>query len=77
VHVGGILRSQDHGESWQPTIEIGADVHQVTTGHGNVYAAGAGGLSVAATKERPGASRTKACTRRTAGRSLFAATWSC
>jgi len=46
VHVGGILRSQDHGESWQPTIEIGADVHQVTTGHGNVYAAGAGGLSV-------------------------------
>ena len=45
VHVGGILRSQDHGESWQPTIEIGADVHQVTTGHSNVYAAGAGGLS--------------------------------
>ena len=50
VHVGGILRSQDHGESWQPTIEIGADVHQVTTGHGNVYAAGAGGLSVSGDK---------------------------
>ena len=50
VHVGGILRSQDHGESWQPTIEIGADVHQVTSGHGNVYAAGAGGLSVSGDK---------------------------
>jgi hypothetical protein len=46
VHVGGILRSSDHGDSWQPTIEIGADIHRVTTGHGRVYAAGAGGLSV-------------------------------
>ena len=46
VHVGGVLRSRDHGDSWEPTIEIEADVHQVTTGHGRVYAAGAGGLSV-------------------------------
>jgi hypothetical protein len=29
VHVGGILRSQDGGNSWQPTIDIHADVHQV------------------------------------------------
>ena len=50
VHVGGVLRSRDHGESWEPTIEIGADVHQVTTGHGNVYAAGAAGLSLSADK---------------------------
>src|SRR5438093_11266456 len=50
VHVGGVLRSQDHGKSWQATIEIEADVHQVTTGHGNVYAAGAGGLSVSGDK---------------------------
>ena len=50
VHVGGILRSHDHGESWQPTIEIEADVHQVTTGHGNVYAAGGAGLSVSGDK---------------------------
>ncbi len=50
VHVGGVLCSQDHGASWQPTIEIEADVHQVTTGHGNVYAAGAGGLSVSGDK---------------------------
>jgi hypothetical protein len=50
VHVGGVLRSQDHGDSWQPTIDIEADVHQVTTGHGNVYAAGAGGLNVSTDK---------------------------
>jgi hypothetical protein len=46
VHVGGVLRSSDNGESWQPTIDIGADIHRVTTGHGRVYAAGAHGLSV-------------------------------
>jgi hypothetical protein len=50
VHVGGVLRSSDHGESWQPTIDIGADIHRVTTGHGRVYAAGAQGLSVSKDK---------------------------
>lgn len=29
VHVGGIPRSSDGGRSWQPTIEIDADVHEV------------------------------------------------
>jgi photosystem II stability/assembly factor-like uncharacterized protein len=29
VHVGGINRSTDGGRSWQPTIDIDADVHQV------------------------------------------------
>ena len=29
VHVGGVLRSADGGESWEPTIDIGSDVHQV------------------------------------------------
>lgn len=29
VHVGGILRSTDDGESWQQTIDIRTDVHQV------------------------------------------------
>ncbi len=29
VHVGGILRSTDNGESWQQTIDIRTDVHQV------------------------------------------------
>ena len=29
VHVGGIPRSRDGGETWEPTIDIDADVHQV------------------------------------------------
>jgi hypothetical protein len=29
VHVGGILRSDDRGQSWQPTIDLHADVHEV------------------------------------------------
>lgn len=31
VHVGGILRSNDQGQSWQPTIDVHADVHEVQT----------------------------------------------
>lgn len=45
VHVGGILRSEDHGGTWIPTIDIDADVHQVTTAMGLVLAACAGGLA--------------------------------
>lgn len=44
VHVGGVLRSRDEGKSWEPTIDINADVHRVATGAGRVYAAAAGGL---------------------------------
>lgn len=29
VHVGGIIRSDDRGATWQPTIEVDADVHEV------------------------------------------------
>jgi photosystem II stability/assembly factor-like uncharacterized protein len=29
VHVGGIPKSQDGGASWQPTLEIRADAHEV------------------------------------------------
>jgi photosystem II stability/assembly factor-like uncharacterized protein len=29
VHVGGILRSSDGGMTWQPTIDIDSDVHEV------------------------------------------------
>lgn len=29
VHVGGVVRSTDGGGSWQPTLDIHADVHQV------------------------------------------------
>ena len=49
VHVGGIPRSIDGGASWEPTIEIDADVHQVI-GHPSepdvVLAAGAVGLAI-------------------------------
>ncbi len=46
VHVGGILRADDGGGTWTPTIDIDADVHQVTTSEGMVLAACAGGLAV-------------------------------
>jgi hypothetical protein len=29
VHVGGIVRSDDGGQSWHPTIDVDADVHEV------------------------------------------------
>ena len=48
VHVGGVPRSTDGGVSWQPTIEVDADVHQVLfdPGSGQVMAASARGLAV-------------------------------
>jgi photosystem II stability/assembly factor-like uncharacterized protein len=45
VHVGGILRTSDGGASWTPTIDIDADVHQVTVTEGLVLAACASGLA--------------------------------
>jgi len=45
VHVGGILRTQDRGQAWTPTIDVDADVHEVTTADGLVLAACAGGLA--------------------------------
>jgi hypothetical protein len=48
VHVGGIVRSDDDGRSWQSTIDIETDVHQVATvpGHpGHVVAATARGMA--------------------------------
>ncbi|HYF45670.1 MAG TPA: hypothetical protein VD926_05620, partial [Acidimicrobiales bacterium] len=40
VHVGGILVTDDGGESWAPTIPIEDDVHQVSIGpDGRVWAA--------------------------------------
>ncbi len=48
VHVGGILKSVDAGESWEPTIEIGSDVHQVhfDPASGILFAASSWGLGV-------------------------------
>jgi hypothetical protein len=46
VHVGGIPRSVDDGRTWQPTIDIHSDVHEVCAHPANpdivVAAAGAG-----------------------------------
>ena len=48
VHVGGVLRSADGGESWEPTIDIGSDVHQVHFDPASklLYAASSWGLGV-------------------------------
>src|SRR5262245_4953721 len=49
VHVGGIPRSTDGGTTWQPTIDIDHDVHDVSahpTRPGLVAAASARGLGV-------------------------------
>ena len=48
VHVGGVVRSADGGESWEPTIGIDSDVHQVLfeANSGVVLAATARGLAV-------------------------------
>ncbi len=49
VHVGGIPRSTDGGVTWQPTIEVDSDVHEVcahATHPGIVIAAAAIGLCI-------------------------------
>ena len=49
VHVGGIPRSLDDGKSWQPTIDINCDVHEVRAHHADpeiVVAAAAVGLCI-------------------------------
>jgi len=49
VHVGGILRSTDAGASWEPTLDIDLDVHQVVVaGDGTVLAATGRGLATSA-----------------------------
>lgn len=48
IHVGGILRSRDRGRTWQQTIDIDVDVHQVVAHPSGVLlaACGVGGLAV-------------------------------
>ncbi|MDQ6726222.1 MAG: hypothetical protein M3066_08680 [Actinomycetota bacterium] len=46
VHVGGILRSPDGGDSWEPTLDPDLDVHQVVAAaDGTILAATAFGLA--------------------------------
>ena len=46
VHVGGIVRTKDEGTTWEPTIDIDADVHRVFATDRAVFAASAWGLAV-------------------------------
>jgi photosystem II stability/assembly factor-like uncharacterized protein len=49
VHVGGIPRSMDGGSTWQPTIDINSDVHEVRAHQANpdiIVAASAIGLCI-------------------------------
>lgn len=48
VHVGGILRSDDDGQSWTPTIDVDSDVHEVVFDRtsGLLLAASGWGLGV-------------------------------
>jgi hypothetical protein len=46
VHVGGIVRTRDGGDTWEPTIDIDTDVHKVWAGQPGVFAACALGLAV-------------------------------
>src|SRR5688572_4540753 len=49
VHVGGIPRSTDGGATWEPTIDVDADVHQVVAHPerpGVVVAAAAVGFAI-------------------------------
>jgi hypothetical protein len=48
VHVGGILRSDDGGATWAPTIDIHSDVHEVIVHGGRLLAATAYGLATSA-----------------------------
>jgi hypothetical protein len=48
VHVGGIARSRDEGASWEPTIDVDADIHRVWAEDGRVFGACARGLAVSA-----------------------------
>ena len=49
VHVGGVVRSRDGGQTWTPTLDIEVDVHQVLAhpvSPGVVLAAAAAGFGV-------------------------------
>jgi hypothetical protein len=51
VHVGGILRSEDGGASWAPTIDLHVDVHQVVAVPGTPVVVAATGTGFAASRD--------------------------
>ena len=51
VHVGGILRSEDGGASWAPTIDLHVDVHQVVAAPGSDTVVAATGTGFATSRD--------------------------
>jgi len=56
---GGIARSADEGATWEPTIDIDADVHRVWAVDGRVFAACGRGLAVSEDRGGSWAMRTE------------------
>jgi hypothetical protein len=54
VHVGGIARSRNEGASWEPTIDIDTDVHQVLAppGRPGLVVAALGDAGAAVSRDR-------------------------
>ena len=52
VHVGGIIRSSDDGETWTDTIDLDVDVHQVVVADDGVVWAATGHDALAASDDR-------------------------
>ncbi len=52
VHVGGIMRSSDQGRSWNSTIDLHDDVHQVAIGPDGAVWAATGRRGLAASNDR-------------------------
>ena len=75
VHVGGVPRSADGGATWQPTIDVDSDVHEVRA-HPNrpgvVMAPPRSGPVPVATMGRPGTLSRRACMPRIAPAVAFA-----
>jgi len=51
VHVGGILRSEDGGQTWAPTIDLHVDVHQVAAVPGSSTVVAATGTGFATSRD--------------------------
>jgi hypothetical protein len=51
VHVGGILRSEDGGATWAPTIDLHVDVHQVVIVPGTATVVAATGTGFATSRD--------------------------
>jgi hypothetical protein len=69
VHVGGLWRSDDQGETWTASLEPAVDVHQVAASGGAVMVAAARGFAWSRDAGHTWAWTTSGCTPRTSSRS--------